>query len=340
MTSNASRPESPIRPATAHRLVQYAFLLFFAYVGARFFAYAMWALGETETFTSRPPSVEAFLPIGALVGLKRLLLTGNYDPIHPAGLTIMIMALVTAFLFRKGFCGYLCPVGAISGALHRLGKRLGIVRPLPRFVSVLLTVPKYLLLAFFVKIVLIDIPPMGLESFIRTEYYRVADTKMLLFFMPPSLTVVLVLVALVLGSILIPSFWCRGFCPYGALLGLFSMFSPTAVRRDKESCIGCRRCTGACPSRITVHVRERISGPECVGCGECVSVCPVPGCLNFGLGWGKRFQTLPMLFPAVGMLFAVFLFYFWATASSHWHNNLPLEMVRRDHLEIRSMQHP
>ena len=83
-----------------------------------------------------------------------------------------------------------------------------------------------------------------------------------------------------------------------------------------------------------------INEEKCVGCGECVSACPVPGCMNFGLGWGKRFHTLPALFPVVGMLFAVFLFYFWASASGHWHNNLPLEMIRRDHLEIRSMQHP
>ncbi len=340
MSRKESAPFSLFRPSVAHRAAQYAFLFFYIYVGARFFAYAMWAMGETETFTSRPPSVEAFLPIGALVGLKRLLLTGSYDPIHPAGLTILLMALVTAFLFRKGFCGYLCPVGAISGVLERLGKRLGISRPLPRIVSVLLTVPKYLLLAFFVKIVLLDMPVAALEGFIRTPYYRVADTKMLLFFMPPSLTVVLILAATLLGSLLIPGFWCRGFCPYGALLGLVSMFSPTAIRRDKETCINCRRCSGVCPSRIEVHAKERVSGPECVGCTECVGACPVPGCLGTGLGWGKRFARLPRLFLPLGMVCAVLLFYFWAEAAGHWRNNIPPEMIRRDHQSIREMGHP
>lgn len=328
------------RPALVHRVIQYAFLLFYTYVGWRFFSYVMWAMGETETFTSRPPSVEAFLPIGALVGLKRLILTGNYDPVHPAGLTIMIMAITTAFVFRKGFCGYLCPVGAISGILERLGKRLGIYRPLPKIVAVALTIPKYLLLAFFVQIVLVDMSAAALEGFVRTDYYRVADSKMLLFFLPPSPTVILIMAALAVGSLLIPGFWCRSFCPYGALLGVFSMLSPTAVRRDTGTCIDCKRCTRACPVGIAVHTKERVSGPECVGCAECVGACPVPDCLSFRVGWSKKAKALPWFFPVAGMLLAVFLFYSWAEAGNKWRTDTPPEIIRRDHQSIRSLGHP
>src|SRR5210317_763239 len=84
-------------------LVQAAFATFCLYTGYRFYQFYLWALDRSETFVPRPPAVEAFLPIGALVNLKRLVLTGIYDGIHPAGLTIFISALVIAILFRKGF---------------------------------------------------------------------------------------------------------------------------------------------------------------------------------------------------------------------------------------------
>ncbi len=331
---------SQLGPSRVHRLVQYAFLLFFIYAGVRFYFYAMWALGETQSFVSRPASVEAFLPIGALMSFKRLILTGRFDPVHPAGLTIFLMAMITALLFRKGFCGHLCPVGALSGLLHRLGRLLGIVRPLPRWAALVLTVPKYLLLAFFVKIVLLDMSVPALEAFSRTGYYRVADTKMLLFFLSASPTLLLILGALALGSLLVPGFWCRGFCPYGALLGIVALFSPTAVRRDPETCISCGRCDRACPSGIRVQTKKCVSGPECVGCGECLGACPVPNCLSLRLGWGRAARKAPWGLWAAGCLCTVFLLYFWAAASGHWNNNVPPDVVRAEHREIRSLQHP
>ncbi|MEJ2246406.1 MAG: 4Fe-4S binding protein [Acidobacteriota bacterium] len=99
--------------------VQACFTLFCIFVGYRFYCFYLWTLDRSETFVSRPPSVEGFLPISALLGLKRLALTGQWDPVHPAGLTIFIAALAIAFLFRKGFCGWICPVGFVSNLLEK-----------------------------------------------------------------------------------------------------------------------------------------------------------------------------------------------------------------------------
>ncbi|MCA1764708.1 MAG: 4Fe-4S binding protein, partial [Desulfobulbaceae bacterium] len=101
--------------------VQAAFALFCLYCGYLFYLFYRWAMGASESYVARPPSVEAFLPIGALVSLKRLVLTGVYDPIHPAGLTIFIAALLIGFLFRKGLCGWICPVGFTSNLVEKLG---------------------------------------------------------------------------------------------------------------------------------------------------------------------------------------------------------------------------
>ena len=141
-------------PARFHRAVQLVFLLFMAWVGWRFFLYARWAMGQSEVFVARPPSVEGFLPISALLAARRLFAGGGWDAVHPAGLCILLVALASALVLRKGFCGFLCPVGAVSHLLFRLGGRLGLTVAVPARFAWMLAVPKYLLLAFFLKAVI------------------------------------------------------------------------------------------------------------------------------------------------------------------------------------------
>ena len=52
-----------------------------------------------------------------------------------------------ALLFRKGFCGYICPVGLVSNFVGRLGERLGLGRTPPRVLELALQSVKYILLA-------------------------------------------------------------------------------------------------------------------------------------------------------------------------------------------------
>ncbi|HCG04343.1 MAG TPA: 4Fe-4S ferredoxin, partial [Desulfovibrio sp.] len=108
MPRSASRLLSPSRVRLG---VQAAYAIFLLYAGWRFVLYVRWAMGETEDFVPKPPSVEGFLPISALIAFKRLLFTGQWDPVHPAGLFIFMAVLGMAVLLRKGFCGYICPVG-------------------------------------------------------------------------------------------------------------------------------------------------------------------------------------------------------------------------------------
>ncbi len=328
------------RPSGLHRAVQYGFVCFFIYVGMRFYLYVQWAMGASSLYVEKPASVEAFLPISALLGAKRLLFTGQYDPVHPAGLTIFLLAVATALLLRKGFCGYLCPIGCISMLLERLGRRLGISRRPGKVLSFPLSVPKYLLLAFFAYLVLWNMNTADIEAFIRTPYNHVADSKMLLFFLHPSTVLLVILGVLFLGGMLIPSFWCRGFCPYGALLGLFSWLSPVAVRREESLCTGCRRCSKACPQRIPVHEKRRVTGPECLGCTECVGACPEKGCLQVRLGYTKKAAPLPFWSIAAGTLLLMYLFFCGAVVTGHWESRTPPELARMYHRSILQLEHP
>ena len=330
---------APRTAAALHRSIQLIYLCFTAWVGWRFYCYAQWAMGQSESWVPKPPAVEGFLPISALLAAKRFLFTGEWDAIHPAGLVIFFFALLSALLLRKGFCGYICPVGALSTLLFRLGRHHGLTLRIPPRIMWLLSLPKYALLAFFLQFVL----PMGLEdieAFLHSPYNMVADTKMLLFFLPPNATVCVVVGLLVLGSIFVPSFWCRCLCPYGALLGLLSLASPLAVRRDAVSCLACGRCSKACPQGIVVEQKERVCSSECTGCQECVSVCPQKGCLSLQLGYtrGKSLR-LPWFVAGCATVGILLALYACALATDHWVSELPQEMVRLLHMRIMSIGH-
>ncbi len=328
------------RPAILHRTVQYAFLAFYLYVGLRFYAYAQWVMGLSADYVPKPASVEAFLPISALLAAKRLLFTGEYDLVHPAGLTILLFALASSLLFRKAFCGYLCPAGTLSMLLGRLGKALGLRCRMPGWLSLVLSLPKYAILLFFVYLLLIQMDLPAIEGFLRTPYNMAADTKMLLFFLHPSPTLLIILGLLLLGGMLFPAFWCRGFCPYGALLGLFSLFSPLALWRNATRCTGCRRCSRACPSRIPVYEKSRLSNPECLGCTECIGACPEPDCLQLRFGYTAKARILPFWSALAGSLMLLCLMYFWAVSSGNWTSRVPADMLREHHVNISRMEHP
>ncbi len=316
----------PIAPARLRRLVQLCFVLFFSWIAWRLYAYAQWAAGSGD-MVPRPAAAEAVLPLSALLGLKRFLLTGAYDPIHPAGLTILLIALCSALLWRRGFCGFLCPVGWLSGLLGRLGQRLGVSCRPGKWLERLLSAPKYLLLGFILYSFFLSMSLQDIEWFLRSPYNLIADIKMLRYFLEPGDLTLGVLFVMALGSLFLPGFWCRGFCPYGALLGLLSLLSPVAVRRDPSACTACGRCAAVCPSRLPVDSLRRISGPECVGCAECVSVCPAH-CLEARLGYTAKSRRLPGWSLAAGTLAILFIGYALAVGTGHWDAAFPPDMIR------------
>lgn len=327
--ARAPRWRNPYRRLPAVRwAVQGAYAVFLVLVGWEFWRFYEQATSGAPLTASRPPAVEAFLPIGALVGLKRFVHTGLWDDIHPAGLTLFLAALGAAFVARKGFCSWVCPVGTLSRALEWVGKqtlwRRGRQLVVPRWLDLPLLSLKYVLLAFFLWIVWVKMPLEAIDGFMQTPFNLAADAKMLLFFQGLSAAAGAVLGGLVVLSIVVKHFWCRYLCPYGALLGLASLASPQRVVRDPATCNDCQACSRACPAQIPVHRRASVWTSECTGCLSCVAACTVPDCLTANRR-GKRGMT-PWLVPAaaLGVMIGA-----WAIArlTGHWHTVLPDEVL-------------
>lgn len=226
-----------------------------------------------------------------------------------------------AWLLRKSFCSWLCPVGTISEYLWMYGRK--IFRRnwrLPRWGDIALRSLKYILLGLFLYAVA-SMSVDGIKAFLEGPYGVVADVKMLNFFRNLGLFGAFVMAALVVGSLFIQNFWCRFLCPYGALFGLFSWLSPLRIKREVSLCIDCEKCAKACPSGLAVDKLITIGSTECTGCMRCITSCPAEGALHMSIA--RRKQTVPAWAIAAGVA-AIFLgFVEYAHLTGHWHTNLP-----------------
>src|SRR6185369_6769401 len=109
---------------TIRIFVQWCFLFWVVGIGIRFGMFInSIESGVAVPLVSRPPGVEGFLPIGALINLKYWLISGKIHPVHPAALVIFLTVVLMGLFAKKSFCSWLCPVGTLSEMVHKLGRQ-------------------------------------------------------------------------------------------------------------------------------------------------------------------------------------------------------------------------
>lgn len=323
---------------TLRRALQFAFLLLNLWIGAQFYLFVRYyETGGQSIRVGRPAGVEGWLPIASLMNLKVLLLTGSLPAIHPAGTFLLVAFLAASWIFRKSFCGWLCPVGTVSEHLWRFGRKLfGRNFHVPRPLDIPLRSLKYILLGLFVYAVATMSAP-AIRQFLESPYGMVDDVKMLNFFRDLGAIGCAVMAVLVLGSMIFQNFWCRYFCPYGALMGLVSLVSPLRIRRDANLCIDCAKCAKACPSVLPVDRLVTIRSAECILCMQCVAACPAEGALILSMPNRKR---MPAWAVAAGVTTIFLGTYFYARWSGHWNTDLPSQVYFQLVPHANDFEHP
>lgn len=235
----------------------------------------------------RTIGVDALCPFGGLESLWALL-TGGSLLQHIAVSTFVVFGftVVMALVFRRVFCGYVCPLGTLQELFGRLGRRIfGRRRPtLPAAFDRPARLLKY--------VVLVVVAVWTWQA--GTLVVRGVDPWVA--FMHLSTAEVLtdfggglaILAVAVLGSVVYERFFCRYLCPMGALLAPLSRFAPFAIRRNENTCTSCTACDRACPVGVKVSDVATVTDPECIACSECVNACPVADTLVVGAKVGAR----------------------------------------------------
>ncbi len=287
----------------------------------------------------RPPGVEGFLPISSLMSLYYFLQSGVIHPAHPAGLFILVAILTISFVFGKSFCSWLCPVGFLSEMLGNLGEKLFRQKlALPHWLDYPLRSIKYLLLGFFAWAIFFAMNEPALKAFLDSSYNQVADIKMYYFFAKISQFSAIVIASLILLSIVVRNFWCRYLCPYGALLGVFSLLSPHKIKRNAETCIDCGQCADACPSNIKVDKTGTVISDECTTCLACLDACPVTDSLSLRFVVTKKRVAKKTV--AAGVIIGFIAITGFGVVTGHWQNNISHEEYLRHLRLLESYGHP
>ncbi len=316
-----SRPRAPFKARTAVQVFSMATII---WIGWRFYGWVQ-GLENGITTGSRPPGVEGFLPLSALMSLRHLFESGNFSMVHPAGLVILCLILLTGLLMKKAFCSWICPVGSFAEILARLSHRVFKRRlKLPVWLDYPLMSLKYLLLFFFGYAIFVTMTPEQISGFLVTPYNKVADIKMLYFFTNLSTFSMWTLGILTLLSFVLPYFWCRYLCPYGALIGLVSLFSVTRVSRYAPDCTNCGKCAAVCPSFLAVDLKTNVNSVECTGCLECVTNCPEENALQIRTPriWQKNIRPVVFAMLVLGLFYGGMQV---ARISGVWESNIDQE---------------
>lgn len=301
--------KAPQNPRTTARIFRWS-ILAFVLAGVTVFAVLHQRAG-----VAKPVGVDALCPFGGLETLGSLLAgAGLTKRIAVSSILLLAATLVTAVVFRRAFCGRICPLGYLQELLGGLGKRVfGRRFEMPSWLDRPARYLKYVVLALTLAFTW----STG-ELVIRAydpwvAYNHITSSELL----TENLVGLIALVVVLLGSLLYDRFFCKYACPMGAFFGLISRLSVFKVRRDESVCIDCRLCDRACPVNVEVSTATTIADPECIDCGECVAACPAKGALGTRTRSGSTLSPLTAGALAVGT-FAVLVLAATATDDFAW----------------------
>ena len=137
------------------------------------------------------------------------------------------------------------------------------------------------------------IPPWDVFSMVHAGNFRLSAYKI----------GIAVLILLMIGMVFIERFFCRFFCPMGAIFSLLPILPFFSLERKRESCIkGCSKCTRSCPAKIELReAKTSIVQGECFQCQKCIDGCP-KGNVTCGVGILKGNEIGFTVFKAVLLL--------------------------------------
>jgi len=249
-------------------IFQFVIIVAAAVTGFRF------AMGWSRT------SIEAYCPFGGLEAGLSLITERQFTcATGERNLALFLALVLLTLLARKAFCGWVCPVGAISEWFAALGRKvfqrtrwddrlapLHALEPPRRVDRIMrwLRLPVLIIILYF-TFKTGELIFRGYDPYYILFSFHGHEVRMWSY---------AILGVILLGVILFPMAWCRYLCPLGAALWPFSAVGRLRLVRHEETCTHCRACDHACPQAIVVSGTREVRSGECTLCFDCTEVCP------------------------------------------------------------------
>ena len=189
----------------------------------------------------------------------------------------MLLATVPAtVLVGRFFCGFFCSFGAVQDLLWLGSHRLRALFPGKRNLKKadrIFRFAKYAVLFYFIIFIWNGV------TAVKTAGPWQVFGQYVSFGHWPGLKLLLsvggvLLLLIFIGSLFVQRFFCRYFCPMGAIYSLISQTSFLKIDKPRKECGKCHLCTSKCTMGMDLTKKDRIAGGECISCQKCVSWCP------------------------------------------------------------------
>ncbi len=246
------------------------------------------------------PSIHALCPYGGLESLYSVIFSGTYiQKIFLGTMTLLTITLLVSILFRRSFCGFICPFGALQEFFGLIGKKIFRKRfIIPAKIDKPLRYLKYVILIITI-IFAWKTAGLWIDPYDPWAAYG-HITEGLSTLTGEYLVAFILLIIVIVGSMLYDRFFCKYLCPMGAVYGIVSKLSPSKIVRNKDKCVNCKICSKSCPVNINVAECDKVTSAECIGCQTCVLSCPKKDALQYNTS-GKVIRPLTVILLVISI---------------------------------------
>lgn len=220
-------------------------------------------------------SVHALCPFGALESFYSLVTKGEFiKKVFYSNIVFAVGTTALTLVFGRIFCGWICALGTLQDIFGRIG-----IKIFKRRYSVSKgwdTPLRYMKYGIFLGIIYLtwktgQLVVNSLDPFVAYSHIAAGLEELLREYAIGFG----ILVTMLLSSILYDRLFCRYLCPLGAYYSIVGRFSFFKIKREKGSCIDCKKCDKGCPVALDISSGEKAdTRGECIACMECIEVCP------------------------------------------------------------------
>lgn len=208
----------------------------------------------------------------------------TWGEFFPAFMAVFLAIMVPSLVYRKAFCGWVCPLGAMQELVNKIpfGYKFKNFN-FTAFNTVRLAMLALFVLTFFwvadhitYLAEYLDADPSE-RAWVLFSSYNVYDPVNFFHLLHWNFDTLWIVgfIIIVLTSLMLYRPFCYAICPIGGLTWLLEKVAPGRVRVDHDLCTECGDCMEAspCPTIKPMVEKPKAVLPDCTSCGECVRAC-------------------------------------------------------------------